>query len=385
MSTYRFISTDTITGRVMCDSLPIVGQTCSRQINSVGSFSGSLTFPVGATAAQRAVWTNALMPWKSILWVLQDGHPIWNGPITAWPHTSLSGGNLPLQGATMEEFFKHRMIRDVLTYTNMDIFEIWRQELLYALSKQPNGNIAGSGQFQNQAGIIDSVKYSGVVGSVVESASMKKVYDAWDDLVTTYLMEYTLAPAMTDAGSLYTVAQLGLPQLGRTYDQTGFQLIVPSRHMQDYGWQWAPTDPANLFLVTGTSTDTAYVIVGIAAPELAQGFPLLENSGSFSGTATSEAQLINFTIGSMYTTTILGNLTPVVRSGAGQYPAIKDTLLGDEMYFMGSSDIHPTGPNGAPGVTQLFQMTGWTLTFPTADQAEQTTWQLGAPVIGPLT
>jgi len=334
---------------------------------------------------QRAIWTNALIPWKSILWVLQDGHPIWNGPITGWPHTSLSGGNLPLQGATMEEFFKHREISDDLEYDNMDIFEIFRQELLYAVSKQPNGNIAGSGQFQNQAGIVDTVEYSGVLGSVTESASRKKIYDAWSDLVTTYLMEYTLAPAMTDGGSLYTVAQLGLPQMGRTYDQTGFQLIVPSEHMQDYGWQWTPTDPANKFTVTGTGTTEAFVIVGIAEPEMIQGFPLLENSGSYNGTVTSEAQIINYTIGSMYSTSILGNLTPIVLAGAGQYPAIKDTLLGDEMYFIGTSDLHPAGPNGVPGITQLFQMTGWTLNFPTGDQAEQTSWQLGALVEGPLT
>jgi len=385
MSQYKFISTDTITGQVLCDDLPIVGESCSRQINAVGSFTGSLTLSQDVTPNQRAIWMNALIPWKSILWVLQDKQPIWNGPITGWPHNTLSQGSLPLQGATIEEFFKHRQITSVLTYTNMDIFEIFRQELQYAIGKTPNGNIAGSGQFRNQAGIIDNVSYSGVVGSVTESSSLKFIYDAWNDLVQIYGLEYALTPAITDSGSLYTQVQMGLPQMGRTYDQTRYQLVIPSYHMTDYGWQWTPTSPVNSLTVTGSGTSTSYIATALAATELANGFPLLEGSGSYSGTVTSQAQLNSFAEGSLYPMTVLGNLTPVVMAGDGTFPTIKDVILGDEMYFGGTSDLHPAQAYGVPGITQLFQMTGWTLAFPNGEQPEQISWQLGPLLEGSIT
>jgi hypothetical protein len=373
-----------ITGQVLSDSLPIVAQTASRQINAVGSFTGSLTLAQDTAPAQRAIWMNALLPWKSILWILQDGKPIWNGPITGWPHGSLSGGNLPLQGATIEEMFKHRQITDTLTYTNMDIFEIFRQFLLYAVGKT-NGNIAGSGQYANQSGIIDTVEYSGVIGSVTEAASLKYVYDVWNDLIQTYLMEYALTPGITDSGSLFTQVQMGLPQLGRTYDQTHWQLIIPSHHMQDYGWQWAPTNPVNSLVVTGSGATSSFTATAVAQSELAAGYPLLEGSTSFSGTVSSQAQLNSFATGSLYPLTVLGNLAPVVMAGDGAHPAIADVILGDEAMFAGTSDLHPAGAYGVPGVTELFQITGWTLTFPNGQQPEQIAWQLGPILEGTIT
>lgn len=364
----------------MCDSLPLVGQNASRQVNSVGSFSGSLTLDQNSSPTQRAIWKNALIPWRSILWILQDGHPIWHGPVTSNPHNSLTAGNLPVQAATIEEIFKHRQITNNLTYTNMDIFEIFRQELLYAVGK-PGGRIAGSGQYFNQSGIIDTVNYSGVVGSVTEASSLKFIYDAWNDLVTTYLMEYALTPAITDSGSLYTQVQLGLPQLGRSYSQTHLQMIVPSYHMVDYGWQWVPTNPVNSLTVTGSGATASFTSKAVATSELSAGFPLLEGSTSFSGTVSSQAQLDSFAQGSLYPLTLLGNLTPIVMAGEGAMPRIRDVLLGDEVYFAGTSDLHPAGPYGVPGVTQLFQITGWSLTFPTGQQTEQVQWQLG-PLLG---
>jgi hypothetical protein len=278
----------------------------------------------------------------------------------------------------MEEFFKHRLITDILTYTNLDIFEIFRNELLYAVGKSPNGNIAaGTGRYNNSSGFMDTVLYSGVVASITEQASLKAVYDAWNDLVTTYLMEYTLAPAITDSGLLYTQVQLGLPQLGRPYAQTHWQLIIPSYHMQDYGWQWAPTNPANKLIGTGSGTTSSFTSTQVAQGELAAGYPLLEGSASFSGTVNSQAQLDAFTLGSLYPLTILGCLTPTVLGGDGSLPRLRDVVLGDEVMFAGTSDLHPAGAQGQPGVTGRFQITGWTLAFPTGQQAEQVAWQLG--------
>lgn len=377
LSGYRFVSTDTLTGQVLCDDLPLVGQSASRQINNIGQFSGSLTLAQNVTPAQRSYWINSMLPYKSILWILQNGVPIWNGPVTGLPHDSLSGGNLPVQAATMEQFFNYRQITDDLTYTNTDVFEIFRQELQYALSKTPNGMISGSGTFQNQAGVVDTLQYSGITGSITEQASYKSIYSAWGDLVDMYLLEFALTPAMTSDGSLYTITQMGIPQMGRTYAETGFQLVIPAYHMQDYGWQWVPQNPANRLVVSGYGASENYISIATANTELANGYPLLEGNTSYFGTVTGQDQLNQFAIGSLYPLMITAGLTPVVYGGDGSLPFVNQVILGDEAMFAGTSDLHPAGPYGAPGITQLFQITGWTLTFPTGQQAEQIAWQLG--------
>jgi hypothetical protein len=384
MSDYRFVTSDTVTGRVLSDSLPIVGQSCNRQLNSVGQFTGALSLAQDVSPTQLAAWVASVTPWKSILWVLQDGQPIWHGPIIGWPHTSLSGGTLPISAASFEEFFKHRQITDNLTFANMDVYEIFRQELLYAVHKQPNGNIAGTGQYANNVGIVDTVLHSGIVGSITEQASLKFVYDAWGDLVTLYQLEFALTPAITDSGSLFTQVQLGLPQLGRPYTQTGFQLIIPSYHMQDYGWQWVPSSPVNSMVVTGSGATASFISKAQAKFELDQGFPLLEGNTSFSGTVKDQAQLDAFAKGTLYPTTVLGFRTPTVLAGAGATLRIRDAGLGDEVMFAGTSDLHPAGPNGQPGEIDKFQIVGWTLNFPNGTQSEQTVWQLGPPLTGVL-
>lgn len=376
---YRFITTNTLTGKVLCDDLPIIGDTASRVMNSIGEFSGVLTLPQNITPAQRFYWVSALAPYKSILWILQDGVPIWNGPITGWPHDSLSEGNLPFRAATMEHMFNYRQFTDNINFTNMDVFEIFRQELRYALGKQPNGNIAGSGRFQNSVGIVDTVTYSGVIGSVVEQSTYKSVYAAWGDLVDIYLLEYALTPAMTDDGSLYTVVQMGIPQLGRPVTQTGFQLIVPSYDMQDYGWQWTPENPANRVIVNGYGTTKNYASVATAPGELAAGYPLLEGNLSFFGTVTGQSQLDAYASGALHPMLVTAGLTPVVRSGDNATLQVKHVMLGDEVEFAATSDLHPSGLSGgpgSPGVIQKFQITGWELTFPNGQQPGMVEWQL---------
>ena len=141
----------------------------------------------------------------------------------------------------------------------------------------------------------------------------------------------------------------------------------------------------NSLVVTGSGATSSFTAKAVAQSELAAGYPLLEGSTSFSGTVSSQDQLNSFAAGSLYPLTVLGNLAPVVMAGDGAYPTIKDVILGDEAMFAGTSDLHPAGAYGVPGVTELFQITGWTLTFPNGQQPEQIAWQLGPILEGTIT
>lgn len=389
MSRYRFLSTDITTGKVLSDAIPLTGGQCSRLINSVGSLSAALTLAAGTTG-QVAEWVKALEPWKSILWVLQDGHPIWNGPITGWPQQSIIGGQLQIQAASMEEVFKHRQVTDSLSWSSTDVFEIFRGFLIYALSKTPYGNIAGTGRYANTSGVVDTVEYSGVVGSVTEQDSLKKIYDCWGDLVSTYGLEYALTPALAGAGSLFTRAELGLPLLGRKYADTRLQFVFPSANVIDYGWMRLPgsSGPANRFVATGSGGGTnpkSYTSTQSDFYDHSNlGYPLLEESGAFTGTVTSQSQLDGYATGELDSMRISDLVTPVVYLGAGRYPQVRDFQLGDEAYFAATSPLHPAGPGGVPGVSGKFRIYGWMLTFPSDTQTEQTQVQLGGAGVDAL-
>jgi hypothetical protein len=395
---YRFITSDIITGEILADNLPMIGQSATRQINNVGSFQGYLALQTASSqllelgidtatiADMTNAWVNACTPWKTLIWILQDGQPIFNGPITAWSPDSIMDGQLPIQAASMEQMFDERVNSDTLTYTDLDIFEIFRQELQYALGKTPNGNIAGTGQYANTSGVVDNVQYSGVLGSITEQAGYQTVYDDFTDLVNAYGLEFAFSAAITDSGSLYTLAQMGLPQMGRLYQNTGLQFVFPGQGMVDYAWQWIPTSPANSVTVTGQgdqSTPVTYTATAQATSELAAGWPLLEAVSSFYGTVTSQAQINGYAEQLLYTTAVNKSLNPIFTVSPQGPVQIKDTQLGDEAYVIATSPLHPAGPNGEPGVAELLRIIGWTLTFPSDGTGESTQFTFGGLQIGP--
>jgi hypothetical protein len=406
MSTYQFFTSNILTGQIMADTLPIVGQTASRQINQIGNFNGYLPLVDAAgqdaSTAMVTYWRNSLIPWKSILWILQDGHPIWGGPVVGWPHQSITDGTLPIQAATMENLFKYRQLTKQLSYANVDVFDIFKAELEYALSKKPNGNVSGTGRYTGSAGLQDNVAKSGQLGSITETAGFQSIYDCWNDLVTSYGLEYTLTPSIADAKSFYFNVILGLPMIGRTYGTTRLRMQLPGLGSVDYAWQWVPSNPVNRMVVTGSGTAVVntgvnktkvnpgktvarnYTAIATASNELSQGYPLLEGNTSFFGTITSQAQANNYAKNLLYSSTIIKSLTPLWTVGGDAIPMIRETQLGDEVFVTATSPLHPATAVGGPGLEQLMRITGWTLTFPNAQTAESTQFQLGDVLTGSL-
>jgi hypothetical protein len=378
------MATNPLTGAVLSDTLPIVGQQATRMLNQTGSFTGSLILNSATSSYQVQQWRDALQPWKSVLWIMQDDTPIWNGPVTGWPHQSIMDGTLPIQASTMETFFQYRIITDNLVYTNVDLFEIFRQLMMYALGKKPNGQIAGTGRYSNTSGIIDNVQYSGVLASLTETDSLTSIYDVWTTLGTTYGLEFGLTPMRADAGSLYTRVDLGLPMLGRPYSQTGLQFIVPGSPWFDYAWQFVPSSPITALYATGSgtgTTPTAYKSYQTNATDLNNGYPLLEASSSASYTITSQAQMDAYAKGLLQNYSINNSVTPLFSAVGGMHPLLREIQLGDEVALSLTSPLHPSSPGTyAPGYTGKMRITGWTLTFPSGQQSENIQYQLGVGV-----
>lgn len=380
MSTYRYIATDILTGDVIFDNLPVVVQSVSAQLNGIGSLSGMLQLYSNLSNAMRADMMAAVEPFKSVFWVFQDDIPIWAGPVVGWSPTTLVGSQLPFQAATMETMFQYRLISQNLNYTTQDVASIMRSLALYALTKGNNSQIAGFSTSGMPVGINTSVIYTG--------SYYQSVYDAWNTLLQQYNFEFTIQPVQLSPTSLGFTMNIGAP-LMRPYSQTGLQFIYPSANAIDYAWARQTNSVGNYLYVTGTtasSSATQFVSQppnGVNLAEIGQGYPLLESTVSTQQPVTSIADVNNYANSWIFTSSIAGQVTPVITLGPGSYPRVADIALGDECLFAATSAIHPGQPDGSPGVIFDGRITGWNIVPPSQGNPE--TVQLNLCPNGSLT
>lgn len=286
MSVYRFLTTNILTGQVMGDWLPMTPQNFARNINATGTFTGALNLAAGQPAENRN-WVAAVENEKSVLWVFQDQQPVWVGIIWDWPHMSVLDNTLPITASTPESLFAHRQISDTLTFTNADIFDVFRSLAVYALAKTPNGQLAGFTMGTNKAGVTTSVTYN--------STDLKLISDAWTDLISAYDFEYSIRPGIDPSGNLFMSLDLGYPTLGLGLDAAGLAFNLPG-NLQDYRFTRTGSSSSNLVVATASASGTLAALnantgfesgvspwtgVNGAAGTLAQS-SAWSNSGSFS-------------------------------------------------------------------------------------------------------
>lgn len=246
MSQYRYMCTDLLSGAITGDWLPIEPQTAIRAVNVASAFTGALDLAAGTPQENRA-WVAAVECEKSVLWIFQDGAPAWCGIIWDWPHQSILDSTLPISASTPESLFQRREISDDLTFENTDVFDIFRALATYALSKTPNGQMAGFTTGSNLAGVKATVSYA--------ATDRKKVYDAWTDLTSTYGFEYSIRPAISAAGSVYMVLDLGIPELGLPLAASGLAFQFPG-NLVDYAFPRTGSGAANRLTATASAPST---------------------------------------------------------------------------------------------------------------------------------
>ena len=154
-SVYRYLTSNLLTGALMGDWLPFEPQSFSMVINGGGTFTGSLDL-IPQSPQQNAANLAAVTPRKAVLWVLQDGTPIWNGVLWDWVPTTVLQQQLPVQGATMESILSRRIIDTDLVFTDADIFTMARGIIQFAFSKTPSGQVAGITYSPALSGITDT-------------------------------------------------------------------------------------------------------------------------------------------------------------------------------------------------------------------------------------
>lgn len=249
MGSYRYMCTDLLSGQVTGDWLPIEPQTAVRAVNTAAAFTGALDLAAGTPRENRA-WVAAVECEKSVLWIFQDRAPAWCGIIWDWPHQSILDNTLPISASTPESLFQRREISDDLSFESTDIFDIFRALAAYALSKT-GGQMAGFTMGSNLAGVKATISYAGT--------DRKLIYDAWTDLISAYGFEYSIRPAVSAAGSVYMVLDLGYPLLGLPLAASGLAFQFPG-NLLDYQFPRTGSTSANRVTATASAPSTPAAI-----------------------------------------------------------------------------------------------------------------------------
>lgn len=390
ISDYRFLTTNILSGKILGDHLPIVAESFTRQISASGTGTCALNL-ISDNPLQNSTNLAAVPPRKSVLWVLQEDAVVWGGPIWDLNHQSILDGTLPLSCASMESVMAHRVLQETFTFTNEDVFDMFRTLVQYALSPSAgqNAQIAGISYSGGESGIRDTITFDGTQYQLVS--------DALDTLVQTYEIEYSFRPYQDSSGNFRTSVDLAYPHLGQPFPKSGLVYNFPG-NLLDYGFQATGSTSANYVIATAqpntdsTSTssdastsaaDTVYVGTAIDQADLNAGYPLSQVAVSITGTLwASNSQAQAYAKGYLPKVTDT-QLTPLLTLGGGQYPLLRETVLGSAARFTATSALHPANANGGPGYSGTGRVTGWTLQPPGPSQAETIQYQLGDMTLSP--
>lgn len=400
MSTYTYLTTDLISGKILCDSLPLNVQSFGMQLNGNGTLTGQLDLNELYAVNEAAV--DALECRRSVLWVLQDGYPVWAGIVWDWPDMSRADGTLPISAQTMDSLWGHRLITDTLEYPQVDLFAAFIDLTTYGLSKQSPYIEAGvsppATRDPNYLALVDA---AGPVSRLVlptgaaatcgvpwtasyTYSDLTQVSSAWSDMTASGQLEYVFQPGLDSNGDLAVFLRLAYLQLGRPVAASGYSLVYPG-NVSDYGYPRTGSQSANMIWATAPPAGNALQWQsayphGADLGDLAAGYPLMESTVSWQGSyVTSQAQVDAFADGQVQLFTQAMTAPTVNVIGR---PALRNIVLGDSTTLVATSPLHPPRPDGSPGLQQQVRVVGWTAYPPGPQQSEYIQLQTSGVVIG---
>lgn len=401
MSRYTYTATDLISGKVLADDLPLDVQSFGMQLNGTGSLTGKLRlneiYSINAPAVA------ALECRRAVLWALQDGYPVWAGVVWDWPDTTRADGVLQINAQSLDSVWSHRLITDTLQYSQVDLFQVFIDLLVYGTSKMSSYISTVSPAATRAAGYLALVASNGPVARLVLPSGaaavagvpwtashvysdLTQVSSAWSDMCASGQLEYVFQPGLDSSGRLAVFLRLAYLKLGRTVDASGYALTYPG-NVLDYGYTRTGSQSSNIVWATappnGAQLQWQSVYPhGVDVADLGAGYPLMESTVSWQGSwVTTQAQINAFADGQVQLRT-QAMTNPVVRIGGSGYPRLRDVILGDSTTLVATSDLHPPGPNGEPGLQQQVRVVGWTAYPPGPQQSESIQLQMSGVVVG---
>lgn len=351
---YHCWTTHLRTGEVLADNLPLHLASFSRTLGGTGELSATLSLrtPAAATAAHLA----ALEPRRSVLWVGEDGFPVWGGVVWDWPHASALDHVLPIRAATLESLFARREIRDDRAYVDEDVFDVARDLISNVTSWWPGKEVANLIQPEGLAGVRRTVSYL--------ATDSTKALKALQDLAADAGFEWTLEPGLAGESAAFHL-RMGCPQVGQGADAAALVLQMPG-NVVDYAWPRTGGASVNSFTAVATATgeqgsQAVWRANATDQDDVDFGNPVLEDSASYAGTLIGgQAQLDGYAAALLARHRRCATVPTATVGGPGA-PLLRELTLGSWAHLAVSSPLHPPDPaTGAPGLRRLVRIVGWT-------------------------
>ncbi|NUQ95299.1 MAG: hypothetical protein HOY79_01610 [Streptomyces sp.] len=401
MSTYTYAATDLISGAILEDRLPLNVQSFGMQLNGSGTLTAKLNLNELYAVNKPAV--AALECRRAVLWVMQDGYPVWAGIVWDWPDISRGDGDLPISAQTMDSLWSHRLITDTLNYSQVDLFQAFIDLCQYGTSKQSSYISSVSPAATRAAGYLQYVASNGGVArlgmpsgtaataGVTWTASyiysdLTQVSSAWSDMCASGQLEYAFVPGLDSTGDLAIFLRLAYLKMGRPVSGSGYTLTYPG-NVLDYGYQRTGSQSSNVVWATAppNGAQLQWQSVwphGADRADLTAGYPLMESTVSWQGSwVTSQSQINAYADGQVQLRT-QAMTAPIVRVGGSATPRLRDIVLGDSTTLIATSPLHPPAANGAPGLQLPVRVVGWTCYPPGPQQSEYIQMQTSGVVTG---
>lgn len=401
MSSYSYVATDLISGRVLADNLPLAVDSFGMQLNGAGTLSGKLDLNQLYTVNGPAI--AALECRRAVLWVLQDGYPVWAGVVWDWPDTSRDEGTLPISAQTLDTVWSHRLITDTLQYRQVDIFQAFLDLVTYGTSKQSPYISTVSPAATRSPGYLALVASNGAVARLVlpsgaaatvgvpwtagyTYSDLTQVSSAWSDMCSSGNLEWAFVPGLDSSGNLAVFVRLAYLKMGRPVTRSGYTLTYPGNCL-NYGYQRTGAQSSNVVWATAPPNGAALQWQssyphGADLGDLAAGYPLMESTVSWQGSVvTTQAQINAFADGEV-TLRTQAMTAPTIVVGGSSSPRLRDIVLGDSTMLVATSALHPPRSNGAPGLQQQVRVTGWTAYPSSPHQSEHIQLQTSGVVVG---
>ncbi|MGW2371653.1 hypothetical protein [Kitasatospora sp. NPDC001683] len=401
MSAYTYAATDLITGAVLADNLPLSVQSFGMQLNGSGTLTGTLT--LSQTYAANAPAVAALECRRAVLWVLQDGYPVWAGIVWDWPDQGRKQGTLPISAQTLDSLWSRRLITDTIIYQQVDLFQAFIDLVRYGTSKKSAFISSVSPPATRTSAYLAMVARNGAVSRLVVPqgaaaiagvpwtasyaySDLTQVSSAWQDMCASGNLEFAFVPGIDSSGNLAVFLRLAYLRMGRPAPSSGYTLTYPG-NLIDYGYQRTGSQSSNVIWATAPPNGAALQWQsayphGSDARDLGAGYPLMESSVSWQGSwVTAQSQIDGFADGEVQLRT-QAMTNPVVTIGGSGYPRLRDIVLGDTTTLVATSPLHPPTSTGAPGLQQQVRVVGWTCRPASTQQSETIQLQTSGVVTG---
>ena len=350
---YAYLACDLISGEVRAELPMQIQGEATRLLQNIGT--ATLDLPVRDVPAA-IDWPDLTIPWRSLFLIVDDdGRIVWHGIPDRRPRTNNPVISFPC--LTAEAYLARR--KAIGTF----LFDDQTSQIAAALG----GVIAGiggtvdcpeSGVFRDRTYTLDENK--SVLTALQELAG---VFDGPE-----WMVDVDWADASQTVVS--KTFRTGHPHLGTILELPENVFEVPGTITEfEYDEGWSDGDAATQVLATGDGEGVSLVrsdpITDDAA--LAAGWPLLEDTRSFSG--VTEQDTIDSHAEGMALELFGGQHIVSFTARADRPPAPRDVNLGDSIRVQITSDTLPAQADGSPGLDHVWRCVGWAL------QADAATWK----------